>query len=252
MESKYIGGHVLEVKQEDRNGVPVGIVSGYIAAWTPDQGGFFGVPDRFHPGAFLKSIEDHRRRNNRQIRLRDHHGRTVGGFPIDTVREDSIGLFGDGEINLEVQQGREAHSLARQKVLTDFSIGFISKNDKINGDIRDIFEADIFEGSIVDEPMNRNATITEVKSLIDDIMHRIKQYNSQTDAKSSLILVDVVEDISIEALDNMSARQIEQALLSHSKFSKKAAKVLACKINGISDNEMSLSDVLTEIKNIKV
>lgn len=252
MDNKYVGGHVLEVKQEDRNGVPVGIVSGYIAAWTPDQGGFWGVPDRFHPGAFLKSIEEHRRRNNRQIRLRDHHGRTVGGFPIDTVSEDSVGLFGDGEINLEVQQGREAHSLARQKVLTDFSIGFVSKSDKINGDIRDIFEADIFEGSIVDEPMNRNATITEVKSLVDDITRRVEQHNSQVDVESSLILVDTAKSISIEALDNMSARQIEQALASCGAFSKKAATVLACKVNGISDNDMSLSDVLKEIQNIKV
>ncbi len=252
MDNRYVGGHVLEVKQEDREGVPVGIVAGYIAAWTPDTGGVFGMPDKFHPGAFIKSIEEHRRRNNRQIRLRDHHGRTVGGFPIDTVREDSIGLFGRGEINLEVQQGREVHSLARQKVLTDFSIGYISRSDKIGPEIRDIFEADIFEGSVIDEPMNRDANITEVKSLIDDIVRRVEQHNKQVDTKSSLILIDTAKAISIEALDNMSAREIEQALASCGKFSKKAATVLACKVNGISNNEASLSDVLTEIQNIKI
>ena len=97
METKQFGGHVVETKTEDRNGVPVGIIAGHIAAWTPDIGGMFGLPDRFHPGAFLESIEDHKRRNNRQVRFKDHHGQTIGGFPIETVHEDSIGLFGRGE-----------------------------------------------------------------------------------------------------------------------------------------------------------
>lgn len=166
METQYVGGRVLEVKQETRNGVPVGIVAGHIAAWEPDQGGRFGVPDRFHPGAFLKSIAEHVARDNRQVRLKDHHGRTIGGFPIETVHEDEIGLFGRGEINLEVQQGREAFALARQRVLTDFSIGFISISDTLGSDFRDIFEAQVVEGSTVDDPLNKGANITEVKAVV--------------------------------------------------------------------------------------
>lgn len=165
METKQIGGQVIEIKQEDHDGVPVGIIAGHIAAWTPDTGGMFGLPDRFHPGAFLDSIEDHKRRNNRQIRFKDHHGQVIGGFPIQTVKEDSIGLFGRGEVNLETQSGREVYSLAKQKVLVDFSIGFIAIDDKIDV-YRDIFKANIIEGSIIDEPMNQDAGVTEVKAVV--------------------------------------------------------------------------------------
>lgn len=252
MDTTYAGGHVVEVKQEDVNGVSIGTVAGYIAAFSVDEGGFFGRPDRFHPGTFLKSIEEHKRRGNRPIRLRDHHGRTVGGFPIETVKEDSIGLFGIGQINLEVQQGREAHSLARQGVLSDFSVGFISRKDEINGDVRDIFEADIFEGSIVDEPMNRDAKITEVKSLIDEIMKRVTQHNNHADTESKLRLINPAETISIDSLEVMSVREIEQALSNSGAFSKKAATVLASRIKGENVNSNTMGDVLREIRKISV
>jgi len=93
-------------------------------------------------------------------------GRTVGGFPIDTVIEDDIGLLGVGEINLKVQQGQEAFALAQQGVLEDFSIGFSVVDASTDNNLRTITEAKIWEGSIVDEPMNPKAKITEVKSVV--------------------------------------------------------------------------------------
>lgn len=162
-ETAYASGQVIECKERKRNGVRVGVVVGHFAAFSVDLGGRFGKPDRFHPGAFLKSIQEHKDRDMRPVNLRDHHGRTVGGFPIQTVKEDKIGLFGEGEINLEVQQGAEAYSLAKQGVLSDFSIGWVPIEVDSSGSVRDIFEADIIEGSIVDEPMNRDAQIFEVK-----------------------------------------------------------------------------------------
>lgn len=197
-ERKYIGGKVIETKQEDRNGVPVGIVSGYIATWDLDRGDWSGVRDRFVKGAFVESILEHVQKR-RQIRLKDHHGRTVGGFPIEFVKEDARGLFGVGEINLDVQQGREAFALAKQGVLTDFSIGFgivDSKTDHTTS-IRTITKATVWEGSIVDEPMNPHANITQVKSVVpyqdfpladreqawdaDSAVGRIRQFSNSED-----------------------------------------------------------------------
>ena len=162
LEVKHFSGHVVECKQEERNGVPIGIVKGYIATWDLDRG-----RDRFERGAFLDSIGDHIDRK-RQLRLKDHHGRTVGGFPFETLSEDEKGLFGIGEINLEVQQGREAFSLAKQGVLSDFSVGFVAEDFEYanQGMDRVIKKAVLFEGSIVDEPMNQRANITEVKSVV--------------------------------------------------------------------------------------
>lgn len=163
-ETKQVGGNVVDVKQIERQGVKIGVVKGYIATWDLDRGSW-GFQDRFVKGAFLESLERHRR-DNRPIRLKDHHQRTIGGFPIETVFEDEIGLFGVGEINLEVQQGREAFALAKQGVLSDFSIGFTSLEDTVTDDIRTIHKAEVWEGSIVDEPMNPKAKITEVKAAV--------------------------------------------------------------------------------------
>lgn len=204
METKSFGGHIVEVKQSERNGVAVGIVEGYLAAWTPDRGGRFGMPDRFIKGAFLDSIAEHKARDNRQIRLRDNHGRTVGGFPIDTVFEDDFGLRATGEINLEVQQGKEIYSLARQRVVTDFSIGFIAQEDKINtvAGTRDIFKAMIMEGSMADEPINVNAQILSVKSIVPfqnlDIAERMYGW----DCKSAIDRVREFTDSSQHPSDD--------------------------------------------------
>lgn len=166
VEVKYRPGEIVEVKQEERNGVPIGTVAGYLSTWDPDQGGVFGVPDQFVPGAWRDSLQEHRDRGMRPVRLRDHHGRTIGGFPISSVREDEHGLFGVGEINLDTQLGREAFSLAKQGVLRDFSVGFTAIDDKLEEGLRRIFKARLWEASIVDEPGNRGAQITEVKSVV--------------------------------------------------------------------------------------
>lgn len=162
----YHGGRIMATKQTERNGVPVGIVEGYIATWDIDRGDWTGIRDKFLPGAFRESIERHKK-TNRPIRLKDQHQRTVGGFPIDSVKEDNRGLFGVGEINLNVQQGREAFALAQQGVISDFSIGWqnIESNMAADG-VREISKAEIWEGSMVDEPMNPNANITAIKSVV--------------------------------------------------------------------------------------
>lgn len=166
IETKCLGGHVLEHKQIDVNGVPVGVIEGYIATWEPDTGGKFGMPDRFIRGAFSKSLQEHRDRGNRQIRMKSMHGELIGGWPIETAREDQTGLFAVGHINLEKQEGREIFSLVRQGVVEDLSIGFSSIADSVNEMIRDISEAIVWEGSPVDEPANQGAQITEIKAAV--------------------------------------------------------------------------------------
>jgi len=180
IEYKYFGGKVTEFKQEAVNGIPVGIVKGYIASWSLDRGN-----DRFAKGAFAESLIELRAKN-RPIRLKDHHFRTIGGFPIDRVFEDDRGLFGVGHINLEVQQGREAFSLAKQGILSDFSVGFMPLEFEIDGDIRIITKAEIFEGSIVDEPMNMDANITDVKAVVPFQDLKVADRNKEWDSSAAI------------------------------------------------------------------
>jgi hypothetical protein len=123
------------------------------------------------------------------------HGRTIGGFPIESVKEDARGLFGKGEINLDVQQGREAFALAKQGVMSDFSIGWgLGEGSTTKDGVRSIPEAEIWEGSIVDEPMNPHANITAVKA------------------------------VDFSTLADVEIRELERAMKEGIKFDNKEAK----------------------------
>ena len=228
IEIKRIGGHIRETKILERNGVKVGIVEGYIATWDLDRGDWWGVKDQFLKGAFSKSLSDLRIRK-RQVRLKDHHGRTVGGFPIETVKEDDTGLFGIGEINLEVQQGAEAYSLAKQGVLSDFSIGFsidVYEMDE-EKDIRTIKEATVWEGSIVDEPMNPYANITSVKGIAKKLADEIGVTEDVLLSALKNNNIPTHEKITSESLKDMTERDIENVLIDTGMFSRNICKFVA-------------------------
>jgi HK97 family phage prohead protease len=224
IESKTVGGHVVETKEELRNGVRVGIIEGYIATWDVDRGDGW-VRDKFVKGCFAKAIRDFKKRK-RQMRFKDHHGRTVGGFPFDTLKEDDIGLFGRGEINLEVQQGDEAYRLAKQGVLVEFSVGFsaVKSTRDHKTDIRTITEAALWEGSIVDEPMNPKAEITAVKSNEERKMDPVSE---------------------IEAKE-FTKRDLEDALRDGREFTKSAAKTIASGFVGFESEEAKAARELKE------
>jgi HK97 family phage prohead protease len=188
------GGIVTETKQIERNGVKVGIIEGYGATWDVDRGGWDGIQDKFIKGAFTKAIQRHKE-TGRQVRFKDHHGRTIGGIPIESVKQDDRGVFISAEINLETQQGKEAFSLAKQGVLTDFSIGWgLGEGSSIKDGVRSIPESEMWEFSIVDEPMNPKANITAVKA------------------------------IDFSTLADVEIRELERAMKEGIKFDNKEAK----------------------------
>lgn len=258
IETKRIGGVVTEVKEAVRNGVKVGIIEGYIATWDVDRGDFFGVKDQFVKGCFRESIADHLKRG-RQVRLKDNHERTVGGFPIDTVREDDRGLFGVGEINLDVQQGFELHSLALQGVIVDFSIGFSVEEFTMDGDLRIITKAVIWEGSIVDEPMNPAAVVTAVKSVVPyqdlqladkdrewdakEAIQRVKEFTKSEEAptvsyKSSFVQYDKDNDTTFAAYKLPIADVVDGKLRAVPKGIFEAANDIKNGASGIPETDL--------------
>jgi len=174
-ETKHVNGFVTETKQIDRDGVKIGIVEGYIATWDLDRGDYY-YQDQFVKGCFSESIREYKT-EKRMLRFKDHHDRTVGGWQYESLKEDARGLFGIAEINLDVQQGKEVYSMAKQGVLTDFSIGFRCEEKIVDetNKIRTITKAKVWEGSIVDEPMNPKANITAVKNLIAELPDDLKE-----------------------------------------------------------------------------
>lgn len=164
-EIKQLGGMITKFHVEDRPEGQFGIVSGYAATWDLDRGDFFGTKDKFIKGAFLDSIADHIQRK-RDVRFLSNHDKIIGKFAIQTVHEDEKGLFASGEINLEVQEGREIYSLVKQKAISDFSIGFTVDEFTVDGEIRSIIKATMWEFSLVKEPMNPLASVTDIKSIV--------------------------------------------------------------------------------------
>jgi HK97 family phage prohead protease len=161
-------GHVekaYEAKQvgEDGQEVPVGIVEGYLATWDTDR-----ANDRFVRGAFADSIAE-LIQNKRPLRLKRQHFNLIGGFDPEKIEEDDKGLYGVAEINLLVTEGREAYALAKQGVLSDFSVGFSAEMEDVEmvEGVRVFKKARLWETSLVDEPMNARARVTMVRSLED-------------------------------------------------------------------------------------
>ena len=214
IEHKTFHFKTTSVVTEQRNGVNIGIIEGYASTWELDRGG-----DQIIQGAFSKTIQDHMTKS-RQIRMYAGHdnSKLIGGYPIDNVREDEKGLFVRGEVNLDVQDGKEAYSLAKQGVLSDMSIGYSIPDYKNNVEmcsngksmIRKIKEIALWEISLVPEPMNAGAKITAVKSLNMPIAPRetewdyssaearVKELNDSSTAymfNDKLLFADVIDGV---------------------------------------------------------
>lgn len=189
-----------ETKEQTLDGSNIGVFSGHLAAFAKDR-----MDDVFLPGAFKESLSRHRD-ENRPIRMLVQHDSDflIGGFPIESVREDDKGLFVIGNINLDVQRGKEAFALMKQGVLTDMSIGFSVSGDdgmEFRDGIRFLKQVDVWEGSLVTEPANVAAKITEVKTVVpfqdlplasrdrawdsDAAIARVREFTDSTDAPSS-------------------------------------------------------------------
>ena len=209
----------FEVKTFERDGVRLGTIRGFLATF----GNIDRVNDRIERNAFNDTLKRHREQK-RMIRMLFQHNRMelIGGFPIEQVQVTEKGLFVTGEVNLEVDRGREAFALIKQGALSDMSIGFsIIESEEDADGLRILKVLELWEGSIVDEPANTEAVITEVKGTAKE--------------KTQITAVDV-KDIN-------SKRQFENLLRESGAFTKEAAVRMA----SCFDAKRSESVVSTEI-----
>lgn len=186
---------------EDGNEIMTGVVEGYLSTWDIDRAG-----DQFVKGAFRESIEDLRRRNRPMRLKRNHFGALIGGFDPEQLREDEVGLYGVAEINLMVRDGQEAYALAKQGVLSDFSVGVSMKPEDIEETetARRFLKCNIWETSLVDEPMNPRAVVTAVRSYFDPV----ETYDDAVAAVASYKanLDEIAEDDREEIETELNAR----------------------------------------------
>ena len=217
-EFKNFSFEVIDTKQVG----DMGIVKGYASTFgNVDRGG-----DRILAGAFRKSL-DRYRKLGRPIKMFYQHdsNEIIGGFPIESIKETEYGLQVEGQINLNVQRGKEAYALAKQGVLTDFSIGYTVDDYEINGGVRDLKSLELWEISMVGEPMNELARITSIKS---------------NEAQMSIKDVWNIKD----------KKEFEKILRDSGIFSRKAAVYLASFFNEKQSDSVNENKDITELKNL--
>ena len=147
-------GSPFEIKQLDDSGVIEGVLAGF---GDTDHGG-----DRLAPGCLSKSLAS----RSVPLPMLLHHdlARPIGAWK--EWRDNADGLHVKGLLTLSTRDAQEAHALAKDGALTGLSIGWkpikASHDDK---GIRNITEAELFEGSLVSVPMHDRARVTSIKGI---------------------------------------------------------------------------------------
>lgn len=167
MESKLI--FKFQVKDISENGT----FSGYASTFgNEDLGG-----DIVAPGAFKKTIKE-----NPDVPILWSHDELIG--VNKAAEEDRKGLYVEGELNLDVQRGREAYALAKQRAVKGLSIGFSPVTvdySRAKEGIRILKEVKLYEYSLTPFPMNERAGISSIKCW-DDVqveMGRMEKFLSK-------------------------------------------------------------------------
>ena len=142
-----------------------GSFSGYGSVFNViDKGG-----DIVAPGAFAESLAKWEKSGRAVPVLWQHNpGEPIGAW--SGLKEDDHGLLGDAQLWLdEAPYARLAHKGMATKTITGLSIGYRVKKYSLNKDtnVYTLEKLDLVEISVVTNPMNDDARVADVKSLIE-------------------------------------------------------------------------------------
>lgn len=145
-----------------------GEFEGYASTFgNVDQGG-----DVVEPGAFIESIVQAKKDGRTIPMLWQHDQREPIGVWRD-IAEDAKGLYVKGRLLVDFDPlAKRAHGLLKAKALGGMSIGYrylpghAEQDDKRPG-VTKLKKIDLREVSLVTMPMNIQARVTSVKTLLD-------------------------------------------------------------------------------------
>ena len=165
----FAGFVVKELKAMDSENGEM-IVSGYASV--------FNVVDSWSDvilqGAFAKTISE----NMSRVKLLWQHDQTCPIGKILELKEDAKGLFFKAKIS-DTEMGKEAHTLCKDGVIDEISIGFASIKDDYTNGIRMISELKLWEISLVTLGANEFAKITEVKAENLQLKNKLLEIDSK-------------------------------------------------------------------------
>jgi HK97 family phage prohead protease len=117
------------------------------------------------PGAFRRSLEEPAGVHSVRMLFQHDPNQPIGRWL--EIREDARGLFVRGQLTPGVAKSQELLKLMRAGAIDGLSIGFRTVRARKNAatGVRQIFEADLWEISVVTFPMLPEARVARVKGI---------------------------------------------------------------------------------------
>jgi len=198
LHTKLLGLERVEFKFDGE----AGVIEGYASTFG---GGPDSYGDIIAAGAFTKTLKD----RNRPVRMRwNHFGPVIGKWTA--IAEDERGLKVRGELTPGHSVAADVYASLKHGAIDGLSIGYytIASEKQKDGTVL-LKEIELVEVSVVEEPANTNATISEVKSDIEsaatlkdfeDILRDAGQFsNSAATAFVSRLKAAVLREAEAEA-----------------------------------------------------
>lgn len=257
MEHKRYRLNLKTVKQESQDDQKFGRFVGLASTFQVDSDG-----DQMMPGTFTKALQKLSDDGKSQVQMKFMHFRSeiIGGFPTGKAFEDVNGFMVEGQINLDVQRGREAFSLMKQGVITDMSIGFFIKSANVDNEnqTREINEIDLVEISLVDLPANPGANILEVKTVTPFLdlpladQERIKRNVNRYFRKMTLDPSFDVKSLDISSVKSL--RDVNDLLKDVGISNKDANKIISIVKSGSGRDDLGIDEqaILSKMDNILI
>ncbi len=142
-----------------------GLFSGYASVFEEID----SYRDIVKRGAFEKTLAESESKGRAVPILWQHDAAKPIGVYTE-LKEDEHGLYVEGQLNMDVQQAREALSLLRQKALSGISIGYnsVRYDTDVKSGVRRLYELKLYEASLVTFPACDGARVTDVKTILAD------------------------------------------------------------------------------------
>jgi HK97 family phage prohead protease len=142
-----------------------GVIEGYASVFggSPDAYG-----DIIAPGAFAKTLGEHRRAGTMPLMLWGHDASQPPIGNWDDMAEDGKGLWVQGSVDLEDTMGQRVHRALKRKAMKGLSIGYETRESEEDQKLgtRLLKDVKLWEVSPVNFPAQPRAAVDTVKSII--------------------------------------------------------------------------------------
>jgi len=153
MKTKLLDLDIAAVKMADEGYQ----FSGYASVFN----GVDAYGDRIAPGAYARTLKA----RDRAVQMRwNHFGPVIGKWKA--IREDAKGLYVEGELTPGHSKAEDAYALLKHGAVSGLSIGYSVKAYEEDEDVRVLKDIELYEISVVEEPADNAARVSEVKNAI--------------------------------------------------------------------------------------